>query len=508
METIPHETAVKPPRQTVPVGQICVDATLLFALFLFLFSPPWHIFSAWSRVPELGQTVEVRRAVSLLEQLEHPLAPVQDPIHRILQWRLLFPGVGHLLHVPPVVLLAMPYVGAVLAIGALLYFARRDGVGRPAAVCGAVLLGASGWFFASTGWLGYFDSWLVVAMLFTSHARSRGWVWLSCLLGPWIDERFIIALPLALATRWLRCRNVAEPGDAATQLESARIMWGAAALGVAFVVLRFSLAGGTESLGFAEYVSQQQTFRVGVGRHLLGAAAGLRFGWVLVAVAAVIIWQTQPRRFAWSLIGVLVATMTLSALIANDLSRSPSMLLPVALLGLVWATARGLAPLKILIPLSLAALALPAQHVVTDFTLPIDRLPTVLRARAEPAGTLSALNWVKRAEELVGLGDRVAAERHLDVALRLDAHCGAAYNVRGFLAYQQSEWQQAFANFARASQLTPAEPSFWLHQAYAAWKLGDTPAYTRAIAEAKRLAPAASDVATKIAALECLVNAR
>lgn len=290
---------------------------------------------------------------------------------------------------------------------------------------------------------------------------------------------------------------------------SRRGSWGgAAALGVAFVVVRFSLAGGTESLGFVEYVSQQQTFRIGVGRHLLGAAAGLRFGWVLVAAAAVLIWRTQPPKIAWGLIGVLVATIALSALIANDLSRSPSMLLPFALLGLVLANARGLAPLTILVPLSLVALALPAQHVVTDFTLPIDRLPTVLRARAEPTGTLSALNWVKRAEELVGLGDRDAAERHLEVALRLDARCGAAYNVRGFLAYQRSEWKPAFDNFARACQLTPAEPPFWLHQAYAAWKLGDSPAYTRAIAEAKRLAPAASDVATKIAALESLVSAR
>ena len=123
-------------------------------------------------------------------------------------------------------------------------------MGRAAAGCVAIVLGATGWFFASTGWLGYFDGWLVAALLLTTFARDRRTVWLMCLFAPWVDERFIIALPLALYTRWWRGR-VSSAGAGADW----RLLLGAAALCAGFVVVRMWLSVGSGSMGFVEYLA-------------------------------------------------------------------------------------------------------------------------------------------------------------------------------------------------------------------------------------------------------------
>ncbi|MEO6244437.1 MAG: hypothetical protein ABIQ12_03295, partial [Opitutaceae bacterium] len=378
-------------------------------------------------------------------------------------------------------------------------------MGRAAAGCVAIVLGATGWFFASTGWLGYFDGWLVAALLLTTFARDRRTIWLMCLLAPWVDERFIIALPLALYTRSWRGQINADDGHGAGAGVDRRLLIGAAAISGSFIVVRLCLGAGSSSMGFMEYLRNQQTLQIGLGRHALGLAAGLRFGWVLLLAALVVAWRRSTARVAIGLTVGVIATVLVSMLIANDLSRSTSVLLPLALAGALEAVRHGWFSRRAGIGLALVALAVPAWHVVTDFSLRIERLPTVLQSFRHPAGSLAPLNWVKTAEQLVGRGESAAAERHIDIALRLDPACGAAYNVRGFIAYQRADWENARANFSTASRLTPADASHWLHYAYAAWKLQDVTTYRRAIVEAKRLAPEGSEVGKKIAALEALV---
>ena len=50
--------------------------------------------------------LEVRRGASVRLQVEHPGIAIPDPLHGVIQWRLLFPVIGHVLHLPPPVLRA------------------------------------------------------------------------------------------------------------------------------------------------------------------------------------------------------------------------------------------------------------------------------------------------------------------------------------------------------------------------------------------------------------------
>ena len=56
--------------------------------------------------------------------------------------------------------------------------------------------------FVSTGWLAYFDSWYVLGLLVAtfSGSRSSPRPQPAC-CAPWIDERFVLALPLVVLIR-------------------------------------------------------------------------------------------------------------------------------------------------------------------------------------------------------------------------------------------------------------------------------------------------------------------
>ena len=50
--------------------------------------------------------LEVRRGASVLAQVKHPGAPITDTLHAAIQWRLLFPLIGHFLSLPPAAVFA------------------------------------------------------------------------------------------------------------------------------------------------------------------------------------------------------------------------------------------------------------------------------------------------------------------------------------------------------------------------------------------------------------------
>jgi hypothetical protein len=156
-------------------------ASSCFALLMYFFSPPWGAFRVWSRVPELRGLLELRRGASVLLQVEHPGIPIPDQLHGAIQWRLLFPVIGHLLHLPPAVLFGLAHLGCVLVLGFIITVLRRRGVGFFEAGLAAVILGAASWYIASVCWLGYYDSWVVLGLLFVAFARARWPVWLACL---------------------------------------------------------------------------------------------------------------------------------------------------------------------------------------------------------------------------------------------------------------------------------------------------------------------------------------
>ena len=419
-------------------------AIVAFAVLLIFFCPAWNIFLLWRTVPETGNFVEVRRAASLLLQVEHPFAPIADPIHRILQWRLLFPLVVHGLHLPASSLLFVPAAGAVLFLAACLTIARREGCDWLTAWCGTVIIGAAGWFFTTTGWLGYFDSWLLLGWVAVSHSRRAVVVFAACLLMPWIEERFVLGLPLAMLIRVLR-NPAPELRDGVAAEKRALI--GALSLTAFYVTVRLSLAGTRGSWGVTEYLRAQQTFEIGPARFLLGAWESLRFAWILAAAGCVSLLARHARSTRVLFAIGLVCTITGSLVVANDLSRSMNVLVPLALQSLVFMRplTRGAA---LFFPgATLVALILPAQLVVTDFRSPVLRCSQVYRAWRHPAG-----RWTEQSQTLLAIGRLEEADRQLVVAVRLEPHDPVAHNLRGVLAFKQKHWDVAYQEFAEASR--------------------------------------------------------
>ena len=314
----------------------------------------------------------------------------------------------------------------------------------PSAPAAAVLgfglsAGATAPFFTSMGWLGYYDSLLALALLAVAFSPARPLVLAACLLAPWIDERFVIGLPLALLVRLL-----AAPGLPLRDWLRREAL-APLALAFAYALLRLSLGGsaGSQTTGesLAQFVFGQPLPAL---QRLAGAWAGLRLGWFLAALA--LFAAFRPASGLRPGLGTALAlTSLLTALIslhtALDLSRSTVLLLPLLPLG--WLAASRLLPSSRLSTFSLAlaflSLSLPAHHVFGRVRLEVDTpwspsLPLknafhrlgLMHARGEtgPRDAAKAAHWYRKAAELgyadaqnnlgalLAAGDGVRSEEH------------------------------------------------------------------------------------------------
>lgn len=369
-----------------------------FALLAVRFSPNWLAFAQTAREayaqaagPSDHAAIEKavlsgfsERGLHVVRQSRNLEAAIDDPKHKIVRWRLLIPALGHVLFLPGWMTLGLAHVGCVAWLLALVFVARAHAQtpARPPyeAACLALVAGASAPFFTSMGWLGYYDSWLVLALLAVGFAPAQWIVLLACAAGPWIDERFVIGLPLALLVRW----NLGE--------KRGQTLWpwlkAEAALPVVMVscyaLVRLHLGGSGSSQTVREYFHQFVIApRVSVSDRLLGAWAGLRFGWLLIGAAVVLVGLTAaslPRiRSALLALGVVVTGLA-GLYTALDLSRSMALLTPVIPLGWILASRTAawsrfhLAPL-----LAVSALLLPGQHVVGVVAMAADNVWTPSR---------------------------------------------------------------------------------------------------------------------------------
>ena len=288
--------------------------------------------------------------------------------------RLLVPAVARVLRLPDWATLGLAHLGCLALIAYLAALGRQLAPSAPAAaVLGfGLTAGATAPFFTSMGWLGYYDSLLALALLAVAFSPARPLVLAACLLAPWIDERFVIGLPLALLVRLLTAPGL--PLRDWLRREALAPL----ALAFAYALLRLSLGGSAGSQTTGEYLSQ---FVFGQPlpalQRLAGAWAGLRLGWFLAALA--LLAAFRPASGLRPGLGTALAlTSLLTALIslhtALDLSRSTVLLLPLLPLG--WLAASRVLPARRLSTLSLAlallSLSLPAHHVFGRFSLPVE----------------------------------------------------------------------------------------------------------------------------------------
>lgn len=436
-----------------------------FALLLFFFSPSWAAFSLWTRVPEMSGMLEVRRGVSVLAQVVHPGAAVEDPLHRAIQWRLLFPVVGHVLRLPAPLFFALADIGCVVTLGYLVSLLRRARYAWPDAVFGTLTLGAASWLFVSTGWLGYFDSWLALALLLVAFAQRPWAIWAACVWAPWIDERFAVAVPLALLCRWLRAQ-VERNGTPERRFDIRRELAIPLALTVAYAIVRLAVLSRwtPADATLSSYFTGKNYLDAPLSRILLGAWEGLRAGWILI-VAAILLMRRWPIGAA--LIGVAAVVMAaLGLATAQDYSRSMTMLLPIAVLALlVLGHERPAWTRRLLGGATAIALLLPAHHVMQDAVNPIYYLYHELAAFESPVpAAMPELRELRALHELE-TGDLKQAETDLTLAIKLSDHPSSAARARGRLYAAQRRWDDAKRDFTTAIENEPDNPEGWFLRA-------------------------------------------
>lgn len=454
----------------------------VFATLIFFFSPTWAAFLLWSRVPELSGMIEVRRGVSVLEQVAAPGAPLADPLHAAIQWRLLFPVVARVFSLPPALLFALAHVGALLVLAFLAALLRRARFTWLSTWLLLVCLGSASWFFTATGWLGYFDSWLALGLLLVAFADARWPVWLACLWAPWVDERFALAAPLALLCRWLHRpekfdlrRDVAIP---------ATLLAGFIALRLG--VLAHKTAPGATATG---YLDGKHFLDAPLSRIALGVWEGLRTGWLLIIAGLVALWPQRPR--ALVLASASLALLFIGLATAQDYSRSMTMLLPVAVLGALLALRHPTSwlprALRFAAPI---ALLLPAHHVMNDRVNPLFYLYHELAALESPPPAAMSELYELRAIHAMGRGEFAAAESDLALAIKLARNPASPAKQRGILAASQQRWADAHRDFSMMVEFDAQNPDAWFMRAQANQALGHAAAARSDLDRARALAPA------------------
>lgn len=494
-----------------PTGRerrLAAGGDLLLALAAMLlvlgcFAPRFVVWRGLG-IPDLLGFPELNRAADALRQLEDPFVRIANPSNRVLEWRLLFPVLGWVLWLPSWLYLALPAVGCLASLAFVAGRLRDTGWRRDEALAVLLLAASSPWFFVSTGWLAYFDSWLVLALLVVAVGSSRVALAGAVALAPWVDERFVFLLPACLLARgWRRARQV-PAGDEAT---TPWVDWVTAAvalapfLGVRLVAAAFG-AGG-DGAAWREILAGRPD-----GFPWRGAAAGawegLRCGWLAVAVFAMGVARSGPddRRPGRLLALAAVAALAVMFGLAADFSRSAAVLVPLllAVLMIGWPQA-GRGRRVFVWVLAGLNLLLPAHHVVNAERVEVRSLRHERAAWHSPPGFLRADRYNLRATELLLAGRAEEALVPLRHALQLEPDfLPALFNLSRALG-QLGRGPGALVAAERARAIDPQQPRAWFLRAEARRLTGDARGALADLDQAAALAPPGDPLRAQIEAL-------
>lgn len=346
--TVPSKSEIRP----LSLGLIAVGCLLLSVLF---FSP-----RLWLMRDYTPGSFQWDRGHTYLLQCEQPFRRDIEPA---MQWRLLPPLLAHYLGLPGNVPLVLPWAGVLALLGYVAVLHARRLPDARYVFGGTLLVATTSAILVPVGWLGINDAWVWLGLLTIAFGRARWALAITCLLCPWIDERFIIGLPLAWVVRCL------DSGAPLFSRQLTPLVWL-----LPYGILRVIFGGGLTPGGTSSHFLSTQINSVSVFLPMapLGWWMGLRAGWLGVGYAGF----TAPSERRWLAGLVLGATLAISLLLASDISRSAAIILPVLLLG-AFALARrhpARAPL-ILLGTACANLVIPAAHVVLTKIDPINPLP-------------------------------------------------------------------------------------------------------------------------------------
>ena len=407
---------------------IAIAAT---ALTLVCFSPHYVLWRGL-RVPEAWWYPEVNRAVGVLEQVEHPFATVQNQSNRGLQWRLLIPLIGYVLRLPPGAVLAIPMFGSVIVLAYIAHRVLRDGGGVMAALAATIAIAACPWFFVSTGWLGYGDSLAVLGLLLVAFASSRAVVIGACALAPFVDERFVFGLPLAVVVRIVYLDRFSAPSGDARRRDLVAILVPTLII-IAIRAVTVLMHRDPNSVGYLhERGMELGVPEMTVAKCARAAWSALRSGWGLVAIAC---WLglRRNRMGGWMLVATTALTTIAAMFTSADLSRNLLVLVPAAALGAVLMQ-RDRWPKRatqLVTALALLNLFLPARIVVTKFENAVTGLKGELDWFENPPKEVDVRYWLDRARAESSRNELAAARHSLDNVVALEPENPDALLIAG-----------------------------------------------------------------------------
>ncbi len=456
-------------------------------LVLVVFTPR---FVTWRSMllPQRMPFPEVHRAYDTRFQLQDPWAPADTASNAVIAWRLLFPLIWHYLHLPYWSYLVVPFIGCVLVLWLTASILQQRLQDRAQTFMATALFAALPWYFVSTGWLSYFDSWLVLGLLIVSFAPSLPWVGAVCLLTPWIDERFVFALPIAVAVRALAFRRIEERA------------WRALAIDLAVIALTSlpypAIRAVVWSTGDPDSTSYVQKYwhdlqEVPTSRLLEGLWSGYRFSWLMVAAA--VYFAVRRVGTMWgAAFAVLVIGSSIGALmIAADMSRTLTIECTVMLLGVLYWHESEPARFRYALPVILAAnLLFPAEHVLWPFKVPIRYLYTQIDNYRDPPPDLQPGTYFRSAQAMLRQGNRQGAVWGYTMALALDDQFAEAYVGRASLMLGEGNIEAAQVDLDKALFLNAQLPDALLMRAELYRRRGEIPAAVNDLRKALAVAPA------------------
>ncbi len=435
-------------RQWQRVAGIALAAA---AVSLARFTPSFVLWRGLG-IPEAASDPALNRAGDALMQLRHPFAYVASPNNRVIEWRLFFPVVGHLLALPPWLYLALPHIGCLLALAFIARLLLRAGFGGWEALAAATIAATCSWFFVSADWLAYFDSWYILGLLIAAFAPT--WEMLAAILvTPWIDERFVLALPLCLLVRDRYFAASGSPRSAPERWREAALC-GAALL--PWILVRLGAYAANRDAVSAAYVEGLIPLANGPF-YPLGLWHGLRWAWVPVLALPALEWRAGRGRSA-ALAAGLGLTLAVNLAAANDLSRSVSPVVPALVLGILLIRLRLPRLVRpILFGVCALNLIFPARHVVSNWTEQIFPFPVEIERARHPPPVLDSdyfkySNGAATNYKLGRLGDALA---DADRAVLLHPEFPDARYNRGVIRAASGDDAGAAADVAEALRMAP-----------------------------------------------------
>ncbi|NJK92739.1 MAG: hypothetical protein HC904_13495 [Blastochloris sp.] len=311
-------------------------------------------------------TFQWDRGLAFLHQIKDPWGADIEPA---LRWRILPALVARLLSLEETALIVLPWLGVCAFLFHIQHALLRSGFDRlPTAFCVSIFASSSS-VLVPLHWWGMNDAWAWLGLSLVSLGRSPITLIFAGLLTPWVDERFIIALPLALAARHFIQGKL-------TKTEFISCLSGP----LIYLGLRlWSITlGGPQDASTTFVTGALGMAKIWIPFAPLGWWMAWRMAWFFPILALYACWQEKPGKFFQGL-GLLLTTAIIMIPLAADLSRSAALILPTILAGMI--TLHRYWPHKSMAVFGTVALLnlfLPVAHVVYDKIDIISPLPIEL----------------------------------------------------------------------------------------------------------------------------------